>query len=145
MDNRICLKNESGWRLERATDGSIGYDLRACIESERYIQPAQRWKFDTGISIALPPGMGALVQPRSGMGLHHGIVCVTGVIDRDFRGRIAAVLINHGTEAYKVNPGDRIAQLVPILIPIPEDLTLVLTDNLEGTARGDSGFGSTGR
>lgn len=143
MTTLIHLKNESGWPLERATDGSIGYDLRACIETERHVQPSQRWKFDTGIRIALPPGMGALVQPRSGLGLHHGVVCVTGVIDRDYRGRIAAVLINYGTEPFKVNPGDRIAQLVPILIP--EDLVMREVEELVDTARGNSGFGSTGR
>ena len=141
--NTLRIKNESSWPLSRATDGAIGYDLRACIETERYIQPGQRWKIDTGIRISLPPGMGALVQPRSGMALHHGVICATGVIDRDYRGRIAAVLINYSTESFKVNPGDRIAQLVPILVP--DGLEVLEVEELDDTERGESGFGSTGR
>lgn len=139
----LNIKNESGFPLAYATDGSIGLDLRACISSERYIQPGQRFKFDTGISIELPPGWGALVQPRSGMGLHHGVVGITGVIDRDYRGRIAAVLINFGTEPYKVLPGDRIAQLV--LLAVPENLAIAVVDELGDTERSAGGFGSTGR
>lgn len=138
----LRIKNESGHPLAYATTDSIGLDMRACIDTERYIQPGQRWKFDTGISIELPVGWGALVQPRSGMGLHHGVVCVTGVIDRDYRGRIQAVLINHGREAYKVLPGDRIAQLVPVRT---ETMDIFEVTELDGTTRGASGFGSTGR
>lgn len=139
------VKNESGFPLEYATDGAIGLDLRAVLGegNYRYIQPGQRFKFDTGISIELPDGWGALVQPRSGMGLHHGVVAITGVIDQDFRGFIAVVLVNLGTDAYKVSPGDRIAQLV--LIQVPPRPHIVVVDDLGITDRGASGFGSTGR
>lgn len=139
----LQFKNESGYPFERATDGSIGFDLRAVIGEKRDIPPGRRWAFDTGISIALPKGWGALVQPRSGMGLHHGVIAVTGVIDRDYRGRIKAVLINLGHDPYPVHPGDKIAQLV--FIQQPDLSVLYEVQDLDITQRGDSGFGSTGR
>lgn len=138
----LRVKNESGHPLTYATDGSIGLDLRACIDTERYVQPGSRWKFDTGIRVEIPDGYGGLVEPRSGLGLHQGIVCLTGVIDRDFRGRIAAVLVNIGRDPYKVLPGERIAQLVIVRMDL---LPVIEVDELTKTARGDSGFGSTGR
>lgn len=141
----LLIKNESGHPFVKATDGAIGYDLRAVLGegNARYVQPGQRYKFDTGISVDLPEGWGAFVQPRSGLGLHHGVVALTGVIDRDYRGRIGVVLVNHGTEPYLVNPGERIAQLVFVLTPNAVLVTEV--DELNDTARGTSGFGSTGR
>jgi dUTP pyrophosphatase len=140
----LSVKNESGYPLVYATDGSIGLDLRACLAdgNDRYIQPGQRFKFDTGISIELPEGVGAFVQPRSGMGLHHGVVALTGVIDRDYRGSIGVVLVNHGTEPYKVIRGDRIAQLVLVYVP---RAVVSETVQLSSTDRDASGFGSTGR
>lgn len=140
----LFVKNDSGYPLEYATDGAIGLDLRACLGegNARYIQPGQRFKFDTGIAVELPEGCGAFVQPRSGLGLHHGVVALTGVIDRDYRGRIAVVLVNHGTEPYKVNPGDRIAQLVLVFAP---QVTVMEVGELSPTKRDTSGFGSTGR
>lgn len=138
----LNIRNESGYPLEYATAGSIGLDLRACLGCERQIGVGRRFKFDTGISLELPDGYGAFVQPRSGLGLHHGVVALTGVIDTDYRGRIAVVLVNLGNEPYTVRPGDRIAQLV--VLPVPK-LEVVEVAEIEHTARGDSGFGSTGR
>lgn len=140
----LQVKNESGYPLVYATEGSIGLDLRACLGegNMRYIQPGQRFKFDTGISIQLPAGYGALVQPRSGMSLHHGVVAITGVIDRDYRGRIAVVLVNLSTEPYRVLPGDKIAQLVVVAAPTAH---VIETTELSDTDRGSHGFGSTGR
>jgi dUTP pyrophosphatase len=138
----LNVKNESGYRLEYATAGSIGFDLRACLGTERLIEPGRRFKFDTGISVELPDGYGAFVQPRSGLGLHHGIVAITGVIDRDYRGRIGVVLQNHGRDPYKVMAGDRIAQLVIVRVA---RVDVVEVTELGSTDRGASGFGSTGR
>lgn len=139
----LDIVNESGYALAYATDGSIGLDLRACMSSpERWIDPGRWFKFDTGIRIALPDGYGAFVQPRSGLGLHHGVVAQTGTIDRDYTGRIGVTLFNYSREAYKVLPGDRIAQLV---IVRAERAELREWSELEPTTRGCSGFGSTGR
>lgn len=141
----LIISNKSGFPLTYATDGAIGLDLRAVLGegNARYVQPGQRFKFDTGIAIKLPEGYGACVQPRSGLGLHHGVVALTGVIDRDYRGRIAVVLVNHGSEPYRVNPGDRIAQLVIVQVPRVNVVEVAELD--DDTARGRGGFGSTGR
>lgn len=138
----LTVKNESGYQLEYATEGSIGLDLRACIGEARIIEPGRRFKFDTGVSIELPPYYGAFVQPRSGMGWHNGVVALTGTIDRDYRGRIGVVLVNHGHDSYKVLPGDKIAQIVLVRV---DRATIVEVDELSMTARGESGFGSSGR
>lgn len=138
----LNIKNESGYPLEYASAGAIGLDLRAVLGEPRLIEPGRRWKVDTGISIELPSEYGALVQPRSGLGLHHGLVCLTGVIDRDYRGRIAAVLVNLGRDPYTVHPGDRIAQLVIVYVP---RVPVVEVAELSITDRGSAGFGSTGR
>jgi dUTP pyrophosphatase len=143
----LRIHNASGYPLEYATDGAIGLDLRACLEpgNARYVQPGQRFRFDTGITIELAPGMGAFVQPRSGLGLHHGVVALTGVIDRDYRGRIGVVLVNHGSEPYLVQPGERIAQLVIVESPRVLVQEVESVNHLGDTSRGASGFGSTGR
>lgn len=142
MSKLIKVKNESGYPFERGTEGSIGWDLKACISVSRDIPAGRRWAFDTGISVEMPEGVGALVQPRSGLGLHHGVIAITGVIDRDYRGKIKAVLINTTAEPYRVNPGDKIAQLVFVQTP---DANVVEVPELADTERGDKGFGSTGR
>lgn len=139
LDLRVT--NASGYPLEYATAGAIGLDLRACIGEQRSIPPGRRFAFDTGIGIELPAGYGALVQPRSGLGLHHGVVALTGVIDRDYRGTIRVVLVNLGLDAYTVRPGDRIAQLVVLACP---QVAVRVVDELSETDRGRSGFGSTG-
>jgi dUTP pyrophosphatase len=113
----VNIKNESGFPLEYASVGSVGLDLRACVGTDRIIDPGRRFKFDTGISLELPDGYGALVLPRSGLSLHHGVISSVGVIDQDYRGRIGVVLFNRGTEGYKVLSGDGGAQLV--ILPVP--------------------------
>lgn len=139
----LSVKNESGYPLEYATDGSIGLDLRACMSSpDRLIEPGRRFKFDTGISIQLPEGYGAFVQPRSGLGLHQGIVAQTGTIDRDYRGVIGVTLMNLSRDSYKVMRGDRIAQLV--IVRVARAVVLEVSE-LGITDRGAGGFGSTGR
>lgn len=138
----LCIKNESGHAFEKATAGSIGFDLRAVHQNPVTIEPGQRDRFDTGISIELPPGWGALVQPRSGLG-SMGVIAMTGVIDRDYRGRISVVLINLGDQPYTVEPGERIAQLVPVMVPTIDAVCEM--EELPSSKRGTNGFGSTGR
>lgn len=129
----------------RATAGSAGMDLCACIDEPVNLMPGERAVFPTGIAIALPSAdTVAYIYGRSGLGIKKGITlsnCV-GVIDSDYRGEICVGLINLSRTAYTVQPGERIAQMViaPVLIPEIE-----IAQQLDGTERGSGGFGSTGR
>ena len=129
----------------RATDGSAGMDLHAVLSEPLTVAAGERVRIPTGIAIGLPsPETVALVFARSGLAVKHGLTlsnCV-GVIDSDYTGEIQVGMINQSDTPYTVQPGERIAQLVimPVLQP-----TVVETDTLEKTARGDGGFGSTGR
>ncbi|MDD2955770.1 MAG: dUTP diphosphatase [Oscillospiraceae bacterium] len=128
-----------------ATPGSAGYDLSACIDSPVEIPAGETRTIPTGIAIALPSrDWGAFVFARSGLGIKKGIVpgnCV-GVIDSDYRGEILVGLHNHSAESYTVLPGDRIAQM--ILLPVGH-FEVEECEDLEDTARGSGGFGSTSR
>lgn len=137
-----------------ATAGSAGMDLRACIDGPLTVpgagRPAPREgltrnvKVPTGIAIAIPQGYVGLVFARSGLAVNHGITpanCV-GVIDSDYRGEVVVGLQNSGWEDHIIQPGDRIAQLV--IMPVVQARPVVV-DALDATARGEGGFGSTGR
>ena len=129
----------------RATEGSAGLDLAACIDEPVTIAPRALVRIPTGIAIALPsPDYVALVFARSGLGIKHGVSLSNGVgvIDSDYRGEIAVGLTNLSNTPYTVQPGDRIAQLAVVPVARPE---LVWTEDLEDTSRGAGGFGSTGR
>lgn len=127
-----------------ATPGSAAMDLHACLEQPVTLHPGQRAVIPTGIAIALPsPDYAALVLARSGLGIRHGIVpsnCV-GLIDSDYRGEILVGLSNLGEEAYCIQPGDRIAQLM--VVPVVQ-ASLQMVQELDETQRGAGGFGSTG-
>lgn len=129
----------------RATDGSAGADLFACIPEEVVIAPGERKLIPTGIAIGIPyGGCGAFIFPRSSVSSKFGVSlanCV-GVIDSDYRGEIIVPLINHSDEPYTVKDGDRIAQMVVMPVIIPD---FIPVDELETTVRGSGGFGSTGR
>ena len=128
-----------------ASAGAAAMDLHACIDQPVTIPAGDRSLIPTGIAIALPdPGYVALVFARSGLGIKHGIApanCV-GVIDSDYRGEIMVGLQNSGKDAYTIQPGDRSAQLM-ITPVIQAQVTMV--DQLDDTARGAGGFGSTGK
>ena len=129
----------------RATEGSAGMDLSACLEEPVTIAPGERVRIPTGIAIGLPSKETVgLVYARSGMAVRDGIALTNGVgvIDSDYTGEIQVGLINLSKEPYTVNPGQRIAQLVvaPVLVPTVEEV-----ENLTKTERGSGGFGSTGR
>ena len=129
----------------RATEGSAGMDLCACIEEDRIIAPRQLVKIPTGIAIALPgPEYVALVYARSGLGIKHGVSLSNGVgvIDSDYRGEIMVGLTNLSDKFYTIQPGDRIAQLVVTPVVLPE---LERVEALDETGRGTGGFGSTGQ
>lgn len=129
----------------RATDGSAGFDLYACIDAPVEIEPHKCVGIPSGIAISLPDkNCAAFVFARSGLARKHGIAPVNavGVIDSDYRGEIIIGLVNHFEESYIIEPGDRVAQLVIMPVFTPE--TEVVSE-LSGTVRGEGGFGSTGR
>ena len=127
-----------------ASEGAAAMDLMACLDAPVTLEPGGRARIPTGIAIALPsPDYVALVYARSGLGIRHGVIpgnCV-GVIDSDYRGEVVVGLYNSGSEPYTVQPGDRVAQLMVTPVVRPE---LKLVEELDDTARGAGGFGSTG-
>jgi len=127
-----------------ATDGAAGMDLRAAIEGEVMLAPGERALVSCGIRIALPAGYEGQVRPRSGLALRHGITLLNapGTIDSDYRGTVAAILVNLGAEPFVVRRGERIAQLV--IAPVAR-AELVEVEELEDSDRGEGGFGHTGR
>ena len=130
---------------QRATTGSAGMDLSACIEEDIILSPRQLVRIPTGIAIALPgPEYVALVYARSGLGIKHGIALSNGVgvIDSDYRGEIQVGLTNLSDKPYTIHPGDRIAQLVVTPVVLPQ---LEWVEELDDTERGIGGFGSTGQ
>jgi dUTP pyrophosphatase len=124
-----------------ATDGAAGMDVVSAEDVN--LAPAGRHAVATGLALAIPEGFEIQVRPRSGLALKHGISVpnTPGTIDSDYRGELKVILINHGTEAFEVRRGDRIAQLV--LAPVTRASWLAV-DELDETARGEGGFGSTG-
>jgi dUTP pyrophosphatase len=126
----------------RTRPGDAGHDLRSV---ERAVVPAGgRAVVGTGLAVAIPPGLAGLVTPRSGLAAEHGITCLNapGLIDPNYRGEVKVILHNAGADEFLVEPGDRIAQLV--LVPCWTPAVQVV-DELPGSERGESGFGSSGR
>ncbi len=128
-----------------ATAGAAGMDLYAAVPVDEPVVMAagERALIPTGIAVALPQGYEAQIRPRSGLALRHGIGMVNspGTIDSDYRGEILVLLINHGAEAFAVERGARIAQM--IVAPVSH-VQWQVAESLSPSARGESGFGSTG-
>ena len=125
----------------RAYAGDAGLDLAAC-ETAR-LGPGERATVGTGLAVAIPEGHGGFVQPRSGLAAEHGLTIVNapGLIDSGYRGEIRVVLLNtDAREAFTVEPGMRIAQLVVLELP---ELDVVEVDELPASERGARGFGSS--
>ena len=131
------------WGFGRATMGSAAYDLRACIDSMMILEPGNTAMIPTGIAIQLPTYQAAMLLPRSGLGANNGIVLanLVGLIDSDYRGEVKAALWNRGHAQYAIKPGDRIAQMVVVVIGA---YTMEIVEDLDETDRGDGGFGSSG-
>ena len=125
-----------------ATAGSSGLDLLAAGEAT--IEPGRHVAVPTGLRIALPDGVEAQVRPRSGLAARHAVTVLNapGTVDADYRGEILVLLINHGSEPFRVERGMRIAQLV--LAPVLRGRWREVAVDPTGTARGEGGFGSTG-
>jgi len=127
-----------------ATEAAAGVDLLAAVSEPVELVPGARRRLPTGISIALPPGFEAQVRPRSGLALKHGVTLLNspGTIDADYRGEIGVILINLGEAPFRLQRGDRIAQL--ILAPVAR-LAWREAGDLPQSLRGAGGFGSTGQ
>lgn len=126
-----------------ATEQSAGMDLTAALEEAIELAPGERMLIPTGLAIALPDGYEAQVRPRSGLALKHGITVLNtpGTIDADYRGEIGVILINLGSEAFTIERGMRIAQMV---IAQHSTVSWEVVEDLDDTSRGAGGFGSTG-
>ncbi|HKX38757.1 MAG TPA: dUTP diphosphatase [Burkholderiales bacterium] len=128
----------------RATSGSAGLDLRACLDAPLTLEPGKTELVPTGIAINLrDPGLAAVLLPRSGLGHKHGIVLgnLVGLIDSDYQGQVMVSVWNRGERAYTIEPGERIAQMV--IVPVVQ-VELEVVEDFEATSRGAGGFGSTG-
>ncbi|MEF3693951.1 MAG: dUTP diphosphatase [Candidatus Cloacimonadota bacterium] len=122
---------------------AAGYDLTADLDEALILAPGAFRAIPTGIAIQLPEGFEAQIRPRSGLALKHGVTVLNspGTIDADYRGEIMAILINHGSQEFVVQPGMRICQMVINQLPAVE---LSEVEILEDSMRSDGGFGSTG-
>lgn len=133
------------WTLPAyATEASAGLDLRAALDQPLTLAPGQVELVPTGLSIYIQdPGLCAVILPRSGLGHRHGIVLGngTGLIDADYQGPLMISVFHRGSEAFTIEPGDRIAQLV--LLPVVH-AQLQIVDEFQLTQRGEGGFGHTG-
>ena len=139
------MQNDSPYELPAyATIGSAGVDLKAVLDKPLVLSPLERKIIGTGLKIALPIGYEAQVRPRSGLAAKHGISVLNspGTIDADYRGEVGVILINLSNDAFTINPGERIAQLV---LAKHEQIQWKIDKNLSSTARGSNGFGSTGK
>lgn len=138
----LTLPHGRGLNLPtHATAGAAGADLVAAEEAT--IRPGAIHAVATGIALAIPQGFEGQVRPRSGLALKHGVTVLNapGTIDADYRGEVKVILINHGPEPFRIQRGDRVAQLVVAPVaPVRFERVDVLPD----TARGEGGFGSTG-
>lgn len=128
-----------------ATRAAAGLDLMAAVADDQpvIVAPGGRARVPTGFAIALPAGHEGQVRPRSGLADKHGVTVLNapGTIDADYRGEVQVILINHGAEPFTVTRGMRIAQLVVAKVAA---VTVEETTELDETARGAGGFGSTG-
>jgi dUTP pyrophosphatase len=141
----IKLRNESNNPLPAyQTELSAGMDLHANLTEAVTLQPGHRTLIPTGLFIELPAGFEAQIRPRSGLALKHGITVLNspGTIDADYRGEIKVLLINHGQEAFIINHGERIAQMI---VAKHETVEWEITSELSDTTRGAGGYGSSGK
>ncbi len=125
------------------TAGSSGMDICANIDSSVTVKPGEWTAISTGLFVSVPNGYELQIRPRSGLAAKHGVTILNspGTIDSDYRGEIKVLLINHGKKDYRVNRGDRIAQMVLSTVP---EIIIEETDSLPPSKRDDGGFGHTG-
>ena len=144
--NKVNIKfvaQEGAIIPEYKTSGAAGADVCAFLSESVVIKSGEFVMIPTGLSFAIPEGYEIQVRPRSGLAAKNGVTVLNtpGTIDSDYRGEVKVILINHGKDAFTVNNGDRIAQL--IVAPVTQGV-FEKTDELDSTERGEGGFGSTG-
>ena len=128
-----------------ATAGSAGVDLRACVDEVLTIPPGQTLLVPTGMAIHIDePGLAAVILPRSGLGHQHGIVLgnLVGLIDSDYQGQLMVSCWNRGSDAFELEPGVRLAQMV--FVPVVQ-VGFEVVEEFRASDRGAGGFGHTGR
>lgn len=140
---KIKIKSISGYIPEYKTKGSAGMDLKAYLTLPYQLEPGEIIAIPTGIYLELPEGYEAQIRPRSGLALKNGITVLNspGTIDSDYRGEIKVILINLSGETFKIENGDRIAQM---MISKYEKPDIEIIEEISNTNRGQMGFGSTG-
>ena len=142
---KVKVINRSRFDLPRyATPLSAGMDVRANIDEAVVLRPLERAMIPTGLSIELPEGYEMQIRPRSGLAAKHGITVLNspGTIDADYRGEIRVILVNLSNEEFRIEAGERIAQMV---VARHEQVDWELTEELAESERGEGGFGSTGK
>ena len=140
----IQVVNKSGFELPHyATDHAAGLDLRANIEEAIVLKPLERILISTGLFFEIPIGFEGQIRPRSGLAFKHGITVLNspGTIDADYRGEIKVLLVNLSNVDFKIERGERIAQIV---FARHEHANWQVVETLDDTVRGGGGFGSTG-
>lgn len=139
----VAVDAVPGFSPAYATEGSAGADLKAHIDGPIDMQPGERALVPTGIRLAIPENHEGQIRPRSGLAVRHGVTVLNapGTIDADYRGEVKVLLINTGDVTVRIEPGDRVAQLV--IAPVTR--ASFRECELDQTDRGDGGFGSTGR
>jgi dUTP diphosphatase len=143
VELRVAKLKEDAVVPTRAHEGDAGLDLYACEPA--HLGPGERWSVGTGVAVEIPDGHSGLVLPRSGLARDNGIALVNspGLIDSGYRGELRVLLLNTDpAETFRVEPGDRIAQLVVAPVAMPEPVEV---DDLTASLRGGGGFGSSGR
>lgn len=143
VDLRIAKLKDEARVPTRAHEGDAGVDLYACEAA--HLGPGERWSVGTGVAVEIPEGHAGLVLPRSGLARDHGISLVNspGLIDSGYRGEVRVLLLNTDpADTFRVEPGERIAQLVIVPIALVEPIEV---ESLAESVRGDGGFGSSGR
>ncbi len=142
---RLLDERMAGHLPAYATPGSAGLDLRACLDAPLTLAPGDAALIPTGLAVHIAdPGLAAMLLPRSGLGHKHGIVLgnLVGLIDSDYQGPLMVSCWNRGREAYTVQPLERIAQMV--IVPVVQ-AAFRRVDDFAASARGEGGFGSTGK
>lgn len=129
---------------EYKTEGAAGMDLCAAITEPITLKPLERYLIPTGLKIELEHGYEAQIRPRSGLSIKHGISLINcvGTVDEDYRGEVCVGVVNLSNEEYTIQPDERIAQMV---IAHVEQAKIEVVTELSETARGEGGFGSTGK
>ncbi|MDE5643390.1 MAG: dUTP diphosphatase [Muribaculaceae bacterium] len=144
MTTTVKIVNKSKNPLPAyATELSAGMDLRADLEEAIVLAPGERRLIPTGLYVELPDGYELQLRPRSGLALRHGIGLVNspGTVDADYRGEIGVIVMNYGSEAFTICPGDRICQAV---VNRYTKVEWIPVDSLSETSRGEGGFGHSG-